>query len=237
MLQFNTAKYDFNEISTSILRFYPIGISPEDEGYFSYPGIQELDKIVVDNISNESNYKSRWTDFTKEIGSEVQTPLIGTTYGQNPSFSALLQLETASLDNLFRTKELHFYLSLIGPFYTILGQDNNTVKVDEKLFRSTNYLTVSPINEYSEVFKLVAARIESRFTGYRFVPFGICKQKIEGLHVRYHTQHKVQTVFNALFKDNATLTSPIMGDWTFGYDDWIKADFNGIETSVELSPP
>ena len=211
MIDFDSAKYDFNEIIESILHSYPIGISKEDEGYFSSPGIQELDKILVDNISNESNYKSRWTDFTKEIEEEVQKPLIGTTYGQTPSFSALRQLEIASLDNLFRTKELHFYLSLIGPFYTILGQDNNTVIVDGKQFCSTNYLTVSPVNEYVEVFKLLAAKIESRFTGYRFVPFGICRQIIEGLYVRY-SQRKTQTVFNALFKDNAILTSPIMGD-------------------------
>lgn len=95
---------------------------------------------------------------------------------------------------------------------------------------------VSPVNEYAEVFKLVAAKIESRFTGYRFVPFGICRQIIEGLYVRY-SQRKTQTVFNALFKDNANLTSPIMGDWTFGYDDWVKTGFNGSETVVILSPP
>ncbi|MGB4400236.1 MAG: hypothetical protein WBJ10_12770 [Daejeonella sp.] len=163
MIQFDSGKYDFNQIIERILHYYPIGISKEEEGYFSCPGIQELDKILVDNISNESNYKSRWTDFS-------------------------------------------------------------------------NYLTVSPVNEYAEVFKLVAAKIQSRFIGYRFVPFGICRQKIEGLYVRY-SERKTQTVFNALFKDNAVLTSPIMGDWTFGYDDWVKADLTGVETEVVLLPP
>ena len=44
MIDFDSAKYDFSEINERILHYYPIGISKEDENYFSSPGIQELDR-------------------------------------------------------------------------------------------------------------------------------------------------------------------------------------------------
>lgn len=236
MLAFNSRKYDFAKISESIRHFYPISISKEDSSYFSYPGIIDLEKLIVDNIHNESNLKSRWAALMKEIQDQLQKPVIGTIYGQVPSFSAFTQLETSSLDNLTRTKELHFYVSLLGPFYTIIGQDNNIVKVGEKHFGTTNYLTVSPESEYTDAFKLVADKIENLFSGYRFVPYGIYHQKVEGLHLPY-TDAAADTIFHALFTDNTKLTAYVMGDWGYGYDQWINADFDGIETIVILSPP
>ena len=51
MLYFNSDKFDFWKIYDAIKRFYPIGVKKdESKMYLSYPGLKELEDIVIDNI-------------------------------------------------------------------------------------------------------------------------------------------------------------------------------------------
>src|SRR5258708_32015002 len=100
MLHFNHNKYDFWEIYDSVKRFYPIGIKIEESKFYSsYSGIKDLGDIIVDNIHNEENFKSRWQDFTDEIQRDFGKQVNGTTR-LGPSFSSFVLLDTNKLDNL-----------------------------------------------------------------------------------------------------------------------------------------
>jgi hypothetical protein len=227
MLYFNSDKFDFWKIYDSIKRFYPIGVKKdESKMYYSYPGLKELEEIIVDNIHNDDHFIERWDSFTKEISIEIGKEVIGTTYGQAPSFSSFVLIDKSSVDNLIRTKELLFCVSLVGPFYTVIGQDNSTVQIDEHTnYRSTSYLVVSPENEFSEVFKLLCDKIEKRFKGFRFVPFELCRQTIEGLDVRYSDEN-LNTVFHALFNKQIDLSIwRTIGHDYFKSEDWIKEGY------------
>ena len=226
MLYFNHKKFDFWKVYDSIKRFYPIGIKKdESKMYFSYPGLEELSAIVVDNIHNDNHFKERWNLFTKEIEAEINKEVIGTTYGQAPSFSSFVQLDKTCYDDLTRTKELHFFVSLVGPWYTIIGVDVNEVKSEERNYRSTNYLVVSPENEFTEAFGMLCNKIEKRFEGFRFIPFNLCTQTIDGLEVRY-THENRNAVFHALFNDHIDLTTRnIIGNDFYKSEDWIKEDY------------
>lgn len=226
MLQFNSDKFDFWKIYDSIKRYYPIGIKKdESKMFFSYPGLKDLEDIIVDNIHDDNNFNTVWGDFIKEIERQIGKEIIGTTYGQAPSFSSYVLLDRISLDNLTRTKELHFFVSLVGPFYTIIGQDNNTVKIGDYHYKSTSYLVVSPEYEFTEIFRLLCDKIESCFKGFRFVPFGLCKQTIGGLDVRY-SDGNLNAVFHALFNDHidTTICRKIGNDY-YKSEDWIKAGY------------
>jgi len=222
MFYFNSDKFDFWVIYDAIKQFYPIGI-PKDESriFYSYPGLKKLESIIVENIHDENKFNNGWQSFTLEIEKAINKKVIGTTYGQAPSFSSYIQLDSLSADNLTRTKNLHFFVSLVGPFYTIIGEDSNTVKVNDQHFKSTNYLVVSPENEYAEAFNLLCSIIENRFKDFRFIPFHICKQEIEGLDVRY-TDDNLSAIFNALFNNQIDLNSTIIGNKFFKSEDWIK---------------
>jgi len=227
MLYFNPNKFDFWKIYESIKHYYPIGIKKdESELYYSYPGLKELEAIVVDNIHNNEHFISRWVNFTKEIEVEIAREIIGTTYGQAPSFSSFVVLEKNSMDNLTRTKELHFFVSLAGPYYTIIGQHNIAIKIgDNKNYRSTNYLVVSPENEFTDAFHLLCGKIEKQFKGFRFVPFHLCKQTIEGLNVRF-TNENLCTVFYALFNNQIDMNNlNIIGNDYYKSNDWIKEGY------------
>jgi hypothetical protein len=227
MLYFNSDKFDFWKIYDAIKRFYPIGVKrDESKMYFSYPGLKELEDIVVDNIHDENHFIERWDNFTKDLEKEIGKEIIGTSYGQAPSFSSYVLLDTVSVDDLTRTKELHFFVSLVGPFYTIIGQDNNAVKIDEyRSYRSTSYLVISPEKEFADPFNLLCNKIENRFKGFRFVPFEICKQTIEGLFVRYSDEY-LNSVFHALFNNHVDLAIwRKIGNDYFKSEDWIKEGY------------
>lgn len=239
MLYFNSDKFDFWKIYDAIKHFYPIGVKKdESKMYFSYPGLKELEDMVVDSIHDDHHFLERWDNFTKAIEKEIGKEVIGTTYGQAPSFSSYVLLDTISVDNLTRTKELHFFVSLVGPFYTIIGQDNNTVKLEErKNYTSTSYLVVSPENEFEDTFNLLCDKIENRFKGFRFVPFELCKQTIDGLNVRYSDDH-LNSIFHALFNDHIDLTIwRKIGNDYYKSEDWIREGYVDTGGTWTAYPP
>ena len=238
MLSFNDKILDFWKVYESIKRFYPIGIRKDESGlFYSYPGLKELENIIVDNMHDESNLQTRWADFTSEIKHQVGKEIIGTTYGQAPAFSSFVLLEKATLPNLTRTKELHFFVSLIGPYYTVIGQDSNMVKMEGTSFLSTNYLVVSPENEFADVFRLVCEEIENRFEGYRFIPFEYCCQTIDGLQVRY-THENLNAVFHALFNNQVDITTQnYIGNRFYKSEDWIKEGWVNPGGEWAIYPP
>lgn len=237
MFYFNSDKFDFWTIYESIKSYYPIGIKKDDSRmYHSYPGLKKLEDRIVDNIHIDEHFNSRWENFTATIQKEIGKEIIGTTYGQAPSFSSYVLLQSSSLDNLTRTKEIHFFVSLTGPYYTVIGNDNSTVKVLEGQYKGTSYLVISPFLEYADIFKLLCEKIEKQFVGFRFVPFEICTQTIEGLDVRY--SENLNTVFHALFNNHIDLnTLRYVGDKYFKYDAWIKEGYVDDGDSWTAFPP
>lgn len=227
MFQFNTDKFDYNKIYEAIKHVYPIGIRREQKNmYFSYAGLKELEDILVDNIHNGNHFTEKWVNFTKQIEKQIDKEIIGTTLGQAPSFSSYVLLNTTSLNDLTRTKELHFFVSLVGPFYTIIGQDITVIKINEhKTFTNTNYLVVSPESEFASIFEQLCNQIETQFKSYRFVPFDICKQTIEGLYV-YYSDENLHAVFNALFNDQIDLSiDRTLGNSFYKSENWIKDNY------------
>ncbi len=226
MLHFNYDKFDFWKIYDSIKRFYPLGIKKDETRmYYSYPGIKELNDILLNNTHNLTHYSERWENFTEKIKAEINTDIIETTYGLVPSFSSCALLETSISNNLTRIKGLHFFVSLIGPYYTVIGEDWNIVEIDSREYKSTNYLVVSPEKEFAEIFTLLCGRIETRFTGFRFVPFDICRQMIEGLQVQYSDRIE-NSVFHALFNESIDpALERIIGNDYFKFEDWVKEGY------------
>ncbi len=228
---FNSNKFDFWKIYETIKSFYTISINGE------LTQLKELTDIIVDNIHDNEKFNSRWKDFTYEIENQIGKQVIGTTCGQAPSFSSYVLLDKVSLDNLIRTKELHFFVSLVGPFYTIIGQDNAHVIIEDSEYRSTSYLVVSPENEFAEVFQLLSNEIEKRFKGYRFIPFDIYKQSLKDIKIEY-TNDSHNVVFHALFNDFIDLTiSGRIGNESYKSEEWVRVGYKDQDFGWTIYPP
>ena len=100
----------------------------------------------------------------------------------------------------------------------------NTVKVGDNHFKGTSYLTISPESEYASAFIFICAQIEKDFKDYRFVPFDICKQTIEGLDVKYDDNNR-NAVFYAIFNNHIDFNTHTFGDGYYKSGDWIKKGY------------
>lgn len=140
MFYYNADKYDFMELYNSIAKYYPIGVPFENNpAYNNYPGTKEITKLLEESIHDEDNFKSGWQKIETEIQNGIQFEIIGTTYGQSPCYSSYIEIEKNKVGDLSRYKEIHFFISLLGPFYTIIGQDRNEIRIGKNFFRNKNF--------------------------------------------------------------------------------------------------
>lgn len=196
-------KFDFWSVYKLIMEYYPIGIDNDYPGpFFEYDGIKKLEDIVVKKVHDDKNYKEEWADYWEKVSEEAGLPIIGTTYGQAPSFSAYLILKEERGNYCDYFEELHFSVSFVGPYYTIIGQSRTVVHEDDRLkgFSAVNRVISSPTEETQQYFELLIQKIESKYPNYKFVPYDINQLYIEGLRVRYRDV-KHNRVYHALFND------------------------------------
>jgi len=229
----------YGPVIESILRYYPVGLKSDSTAYHEFPGQVELGKIVVDNIHSRKNFKTRWTDFEKEIKKAFKKSVEGQTYATRPSFSSSVILKKFEHEELIHIKSLHFSVSLVGPFYTIYGMDETCI-TDTKdgrdlFYTAINIVTVSPYKEFEAPFNLLRAKIEERFTDYKFIPFNLHSMAIDGLYDPYHNDEEF-TIYRALFDDflNEYNTYRKRGDYKYGFDEWVKP---GEGPQITLGPP
>jgi hypothetical protein len=234
---FNYEKFDFWIIYERIIKFYPIGILRDNYKFYeTFPGRKEFVELLEENIHNNRNFQKRWVSFDKEIKKQTQKKIIGTTYGQIPCFSSYIELEKKTKNGFKHFKEIHYFVSLLGNFYTIIGEDRNELTEGKNKFRTTNYLIASPENEYAEIFTLLSEQIELRFENYKFVPFNICAQKLIGLDVRDGLE-KQDTIFSAIFNNQISFNNRILGNQFYKSEDWIKEGYVDDGNHWTIYPP
>jgi hypothetical protein len=226
MFVFNDKKYNYWEIYEAIRRYYPIGIRRDETMmHTSYWNSKDHPNLILENIEKDERFRT-WNDFADQTAIEMNKKAIGTTMGMEPAFSAYIELEKQSLDNLTRTKQVHFCVSTLGPFYTVIGEDKNEVAVGNYHYPSTNYFALSPINEYADTFTILCGKIENRFGGFRFIPYHIHQQKIEGLFINNWNEQETSSIFTALFTGNLRFTNvSTIGDEFYKSDQWIKEGY------------
>lgn len=196
-------KFDFWSAYKSIVKYYPIGIDNEYPGpFFEYSGIEELEEIVIKKVHDDKNFKEEWANYWKKASNELNVPIVGTTYGQAPSFSSYIIMKEEKGSNCDYFEELHFSVSFVGPFYTIIGQSRTEVHNGNETgrFSAVNKITSSPTEETQKYFEFLIQKITSKYSNYQFVPYHINEFVIEGLRVRYRDE-KRNRIYNALFND------------------------------------
>lgn len=231
----------YGPIFEAILKYYPTGIKSDLPAYHEFPGQVELGKIIIDNIHSNKNFKARWKDFEKEIRSSSKKRVEGQTYAMRPSFSSSLILKKFKHNELLHFKTLRYSVSLIGPFYTVYGVDETAITDNmdghDVFYTAINIVTVSPYKEFESSFNFIRLKIEERFKGYKFIPFGLHSMSIEGLYDPYKDDEEY-TIYRALFDDFLNEYDPYRkrGDYRYGFDKWTKYK-DGEGPRITLGPP
>ncbi len=230
---FRTDRYNFWPIYEAIKKYYPLGIEKRNGGiYFTYPGIAELEKLIVENIHQKDNFQTRWEQKTENWSGELNHKIVGTTFGQEPSFSACVELSKDEFGDRIAEKRIHLAVSLIGPFYTLYATDTTALvernpeilkdKIESnRVYLQTHRIIISPCGEYAEIFKKLRVLIENDFKNYQFIPYSIHSAFLDGLQVTYRDEQK-NRIYHALFNQHFDFNSMIAGDqFEYGFDQWL----------------
>jgi hypothetical protein len=176
-LKINTVQLLDNcpELYDCLNKYYPIGLTRDDENYFSYPGIKVWNEIVEKNIFQAENHKKEWkTGFLENFKKKLDFKnVVDTTMGLVPNFSGIIELK----DNLNSRTQLRFYKSLIGNYFTIEVLENIRPKEishpifgKRKIWEIENIIT-SPVGEYETLFLKVYEAFIEKYEGIKFIPY------------------------------------------------------------------
>lgn len=224
--------YNFWPVYETIRKYYPLGIERQEQGiYFQFAGILELERLIEENVHIQSNYQKRWKKKLDDLSSITGKRIIDTTYGQEPSFCAYIELEHSRIKDYVIEKRLYFTVSIIGSFYTVFETDQTVLTVKEVKTINGNSInnffykgviksTISPYEENKRIFQSLRTFIESEFQQYRYIPYLIYSSKLNGLEVRY-SENSLNRVYHALFNQQFDFNSAITGDqFSYGFDQW-----------------
>jgi hypothetical protein len=235
---FNYTEHDFTPIYDTLTIYFPIE-NPylfNEENIKEFHGVEKINNLLRDHFFNKKNYTQRWGSFRKHLKRHWKKSFEETMVAFYPCYSGRIILHSQKTNNHTYTKELHFYISLLGPYYSIMGIDRSEITLHENWesfadhlkksdvsYEADHVITVSPYQEYADDFKTLQTQITSFFEGLRFVPFKINLKKIQGISIVYTDTEEYlrNTVFSALFRP-LKITSRVRGDVRYGFDEWLK---------------
>jgi hypothetical protein len=228
---FNPAVYDFLPVSDAVKKFYTLGL---EKNIALHPETPE-NKLLWEAINNQTDtykqFNGKWQILITKIRAEISLPLTITTNPQLPCFSAFLQLEENKYADLTRKKGIHFFISLLGEFYSIIGEDSSAIEFEPGQYHHvTNSLTVSPVKEYAGCFNLIYTAIISFFENYRLIPFDVLLTKMDSVYSPWFSDK--MNLFETLYNNRLNIKCPnINGDTGFGFENWYRKDYDPEENS------
>ncbi|UPL49607.1 hypothetical protein [Hymenobacter sublimis] len=233
-------KFNFWPLYTTIQQYYPLGLAvPEYDDDFRrrYPGHEQLWNICTDRIENYPAFRQRWKPFQNHLKA-VFKRTVYQSGGVAPSYAGHLVVQKPKPPALGHRKELHFAISLLGPYYTIYGLDTSWVELPETRYAmghpepntqpvmrsAIHALTISPYEEYADLFVRLEAAIREWFPEHRLVPFAIGRQALAGLVVEGCSAQPAclhAAVFHTEIPWQSLGFQHHRGDEHYGYDQWL----------------
>lgn len=179
-----------------ISQIYPLGISESDPQYFKSPKVKRILELSR-KTSVEQN--GIWARIIRTLRMEREALEVSDKSSDlHPCYSASLLLFRQKLETLTYERELRIYISVIAPFYTVLGYDIVTINQVQRTLDPLIF--VSPISIYEKWFVPSRILIEKHFSDYRFIPFVFLEEQIEGLWAPIGShEYPGDCVFQAFF--------------------------------------
>lgn len=227
--------HDFGKIYDTIEEFYPIKRSKRytSKTISSSPGFKKISEIINKEFMNSKSYNARWGKFASSLKKSLRKPVHSYPYLFGACFSGEVELSTIKTSDFTREKTIVFYISVLGPYFTVRGVDSSTATLpvehssgpDTGHFAATHAITVSPVFEYQELFTSVEEKIRETFPGYLFIPYDIGMSTIPNISIAddLHERKITDTIFEALFGQIAVTETLTRGDTHYGFDDWKRS--------------
>lgn len=227
--------HDFTLISDTIKEYFPID-KPKRltaKTVSSSPGYRKVGKIVNEEFLNEKAYHDKWGELTSSLKKVFKKPVHGHPDLSGGGFIGEVIIEEDKKPDFIRQKSLRFYISIIGPFFSIHGVDSSIALLEFESrvkdfnkgnFAATHAITISPVFEYQEAFNKLEDELRAFFPGYLFVPYNIGMSTIKNISIadELHDNRSMDTIYEALYGRAAVHECLTRGDGRYGMNDWVK---------------
>jgi hypothetical protein len=232
--------HDFTLISDVIKEYFPVDKPKRltSKTVASSPGFKKVSKLVNSEYLDENAYRDKWEKLTSHLESVFKKPVHGhpdLMGGGSGGFSGSVVLTEDNQPDFIRRKCLQFYISIIGPFFSIQGIDSSTALLPmESRFReinngkgyyaATHAVTISPEFEYQDTFNTLENELRAYFPGYRFVPYQVGMSTIKNISIADELRdlRSMDTIYEAIFGRAAVHECAMRGDTRYGMNDWFK---------------
>ena len=233
------AHHDYWPIYAIIQQYYPLGLA--DSAYdtdflLRYPGQLQLWDIISERLSNYPQYHQTWKPFQEHLKQQIKKP-IHPRDGLTPSYVGYVPLKKRREAGWEYSKELHFAVSFLGPYYTLYGVDFSTLELtasvtypileetkDEVVsHRAIHAITVSPYEEYAAIFSALEAAIQAWFPKYRLIPYAIGSMTLPYLAVEGCDQRPAPinaALFHTRIPWLGLSSTQYRGDQYYGSSQW-----------------
>lgn len=226
---------DFTLIANTIKEYFPVS-KPKRltaKTVASSPGFKKMGKIVNEEFLNQKAYRQKWGKLTSHLKKAFKRPVHGHPDLSGGGFFGELIIEEDKKPDFIRKKSLMFYVSILGPYFSIHGVDSSIalleIESDTRGFNSgnfaaTNAITISPVFEYQEEFNKLEDELRSFFPGYLFVPYVVGMSTIKNISIADESRdpRRMDTIYEALFGVGAVHNCLTRGDQYYGMSDWVK---------------
>lgn len=226
---------DFTLISDTIKKYFPVGKAKRltSKTVAASPGYKKIGKIVNEEFLNQKAYRDKWGKLTSHLKKAFKKPVQGHPDLSGGGFFGEVVIEEDKKPDFIRQKSLKFYVSILGPFFSIHGVDSSValLEIESRVpdfhkgnFAATNALTISPVFEYLELFSKLEDELRSFFPGYLYVPYAVGMSTIKNISVtdELRDPRSLDTVYEALFGFGAVHDCLTRGDQYYGMSDWVK---------------
>ncbi|MGM0580191.1 MAG: hypothetical protein ACQETL_05900 [Bacteroidota bacterium] len=224
----------FGKLYKTIKEYYPL--NKENSNLSDITETSEYKKrinLITHKLHDRNEYKF-WVNFIKQLNELINKEVKNINLKQQPSFNGEINIETSKYDNIETKISLIFSISLLGPYYSIMGVENlriNREQSGEEYNTSLNdqiMAFASPTKLLNPHFEILRTKIKEEFPEYKQVPYNILKLKIKGLN------SSDESVYKALFNGTFSFPKIVRGDKYYPINDW-RNDSN--TKGWQVNPP
>lgn len=226
--------HDFSLIYNTIKEYYPIKQEKRftSKKFASTAGFKKIQRLMIAEFFDNGVYEKKWGKFVSSLSKVLNKPIAALPAMTAPCLFCDLTLSKITQTDFIREKSLYFYISVLGPFFSIHGVDHSIalLPVDSHgsnqhgNYGATHAITVSPVFEYEEAFNALEHELRKELPGYLFVPYSIGASTIKNISRSDDTFNlaAMDTIYEGLFSSHAVHDALTRGDEYYGLSDWLK---------------
>lgn len=181
-----------------------------------YPFQQDEFDFQITAVHEQASVESRnpvhyekWKQYLQRVKAQAKGVLRVSPASATimlPALEGTFTLRREKMGRVVYKRKFRVFLSLIGSFYTMFGQDEVLIEAAEALGTNNEVVSFAPVlypmplDIYEKWFFLIRETLIDVYPGYEFVPYSILRHRLKDIATGFlGAEGMPQSLFQALF--------------------------------------